>query len=179
MSDGIDLETNKSENHITVKGRTIIPQSLKEKTSYLEIHPKVALHEKNQFVTLEQQTPIEIQSDRQNLSVTVEKMKLKKGNFTVDFQVNDGDMRNWNFSFFKDFARNDITLVKESEKAIYKEPMKHSIKVLDEKELRFRSTFDIGTVSDFSKDNYVIRVNLNSLSANIPLELESVKIDLN
>jgi hypothetical protein len=70
----------------------------------LEIHPKVALHEKNQFVTLEQQTPIKIQSDRQNLSVTVEKMKLKKGNFTVDFQVNQGDMRNWNFSFFKDFA---------------------------------------------------------------------------
>lgn len=65
-------------------------------------------------------------------------------------------MRNWNFSFFKDFARNDIALVKESEKAIYKEPMKHSIKVIDEKELRFRSTFDIGTVSDFSKDNYVI-----------------------
>jgi hypothetical protein len=75
LSDGIDFETetNKSENHITVKGRTIIPQSLKEKTSYLEIHPKVALHEKNQFVTLEQQTPIKIQSDRQNLSVTVEK----------------------------------------------------------------------------------------------------------
>jgi hypothetical protein len=63
---------------------------------------------------LEQQTPIKIQSDSQNLSVTVEKMKLKKGNFTVDFQVNHGDMRNWNFSFFKDFARNDITLVKES-----------------------------------------------------------------
>lgn len=90
LSDGIDLETNKSENHITVKGRTIIPQSLKEKTSYLEIHQKVALHEKNQFVTLKQQTPIKIQSDRQNLSVTVEIMKLKKGNFTVDFQVNHG-----------------------------------------------------------------------------------------
>lgn len=46
LPDGIDLETNKSENQITVKGRMIIPQSLKEKTSYLEIHPKVALHEK-------------------------------------------------------------------------------------------------------------------------------------
>lgn len=48
--------------------------------------------------------------------------------------------------------------------------MKHSIKVIDEKELRFRSRFNIGTVSDFSKDNYVIRVNLDSLSANIPIE---------
>ncbi|MFU2018520.1 DUF4179 domain-containing protein [Peribacillus butanolivorans] len=179
LSDGIDLETYKSEHQITVKGRTIIPQSLKEKTSYLEIQPKVAVHEKDQFVTLEQQTPIEINSNRQNLSVTVEKMTLKEDNFIVDFQVNHGDMRNWNFTFFKDFARNDITLVKESEKGIYEEPMKHSIKVLDEKDLRFRSTFDIGTVSDFSKDNYVLRVNLSSLSMNIPLELESVKIDLN
>jgi hypothetical protein len=73
-------------------------------------------------------------------------MKLKKGNFNVDFQVNHGDKRNWNFSFFKDFACNDITLVKESKK-----PWKHSIKVIDEEELRFRSTFDIGTVSDLVK----------------------------
>ncbi|MBK3494048.1 DUF4179 domain-containing protein [Viridibacillus sp. YIM B01967] len=179
LSDGIDLETNKSENQITVKGRTIIPQSLKEETSYLEIQPKVAVHEKNQFVTLEHQTPIEISSDRQNLSVTVEKITLKEQNFIVDFQVNHGDMRNWNLMFFKDFARNDIALVKESEKEIYEEPMKHSIEVLDEDDLRFRSTFDIGTVSDFSKDNYVIRVNLDSLSSNIPVELDSVKIDLN
>ncbi|MBT2618476.1 MULTISPECIES: hypothetical protein [unclassified Bacillus (in: firmicutes)] len=112
MSDGIDFETetNNSENHITVKGRTIIPQSLKEKNKLFEIHPKVALHEKNQFVTLEQQTPIKIRNSG--------KMKLKKGNFNVDFQVNHGDKRNWNFSFFKDFARNDITLVKESKKTL-------------------------------------------------------------
>jgi len=57
--------------------------------------------------------------------------------------------------------------------------MKHSIKVLDEDDLRFRSTFEIGTVSNFSKDNYVIRLNLNSLSSNMPVELETVKIDLN
>lgn len=179
LSDGIDLETNKSEHQINVKGRTIIPQSLKEKTSYLEIHPKVAVHEKDQFVTLKQPTPIEINSDRQNLSITVENSTLKKGKFIVDFQVNHGDMRNWDFMFFKDFARNDISLVQESEKEIYKEPMKHSIKVLDEDNLRFRSTFEIGTASNFSKDNYVIRLNLNSLSLNMPVELETVKIDLN
>lgn len=104
---------------------------------------------------------------------------IEEDKFIVDFQVNHADKRNWDFMFFKDFARNDISLVKESEKEIYEEPMKHSIKVLDEDDLRFRSTFDIGTVNNFSKGNYVIRANLNSLSLNMPVELESVKIDLN
>lgn len=179
LSDGIDLETNKSEHQIIVKGRTIIPQSLQEKTSYLEIHPKVAVYEKNQFVSLYQETPIEINSDRQKLSVRVEDFTLKNDKFIVDFQVNHGDKRRWDPLFFKNFAKNDILLVKESEKEIYEEPIKHSIKVLNEDDLRFRSTFDIGTVSGFNKDNYVIRININSLSSNMPIELEPLKIDLN
>lgn len=179
LSDGIDLETTTSEHTITVKGRTIIPQSLKEKTSYLEIHPKVAIHEADRYVTLAQQTPIEINAKRQNLSVTVESLTLNKDKFIVDFQVNQGDKRNRDFIFFNNFAKNNLLLVKESEKEIYEEPMKHSIKVLDKDDLRFRSTFDIGTVRNFSKDDYVVRVNLSALSSNMPVELETVKIDLN
>ena len=178
LADGIDLESNKSEHQITVKGRTTIPQSLKEKTSYIEIHPKVQLYEKNQFVMLTHQTPIEIRSNRQDLSVTVEKTTLKDKNFIVDFQVNNGDMGNWDFTFFKDFAKNDLSLVEESVKEIHEEPMKHSVKVLDQNTLRFRSTFDIGTVNDFSKETYLIRVNLSALSINMPVELEPIKINL-
>lgn len=179
LSDGIDLETTTSEHTITVKGRTIIPQSLKEKTSYLKIHPKVSIHEADRYVTLAQQTPIEINAKRQNLSVTVESLTLNKDKFIVDFQVNQGDKRNRDFIFFNNFAKNNLLLVKESEKEIYEEPMKHSIKVLDKDDLRFRSTFDIGTVRNFSKDDYVVRVNLSALSSNMPVELETVKIDLN
>ncbi|MCY9002736.1 hypothetical protein P9443_23055 [Peribacillus frigoritolerans] len=40
FSDSIDLETNKSENHITVKGRTIIPQSRKRKNKLFGNSPK-------------------------------------------------------------------------------------------------------------------------------------------
>ena len=69
--------------------------------------------------------------------------------------------------------------MKEAEKDIYEEPVKHSINVLDTNDLKFRSTIDIRTLDNFNKGDYVIRVNLNSLSMNMPLELESVKIDLN
>lgn len=174
----VDVATTDSEQQIIEKGRFIIPESLNEKTSYIEIQPKVALHEKDHFIKLEQQLPIELKSNRQNLAVTVEKTTLKEDKFIVEFQVNHGDMRNRDFIFFKDIAESDITLVRESEKEINEKPMKHSTKVVDKEELRFRSTFDLSTVSDFNKDDYIIKVNLDTLSSNMPIELESVKIDL-
>ncbi|CAH0344640.1 DUF4179 domain-containing protein [Bacillus sp. CECT 9360] len=177
--DGIDLETTKEKDKIIVKGRSIIPESLKGKTSYIEVHPKVALSQPDQFVSLNQPTPIEIKANRQRLSVEVENITVKDKSVTVDFQVNNGDKRNWNFMFFKDFARNDITLVKESEKEIYKEPIKHSVETVKKDDLRFRSTFDISKLDDFSQSKYILRVNMGILSANIPVELEKVKIDIN
>lgn len=76
---------------------------------------------------MEQAYPVEIKSDRQDLSVTLEKVTVKGESFSVNFQVNDGGMRNWDLFFFMDVARNDVTLVKESEKDIYDKPLKHSI----------------------------------------------------
>lgn len=42
-TDGIDLETTTKNDRIIVKGRSIIPQSIKGKTNYIKISPKVAL----------------------------------------------------------------------------------------------------------------------------------------
>lgn len=62
---------------------------------------------------------------------------------------------------------------------MYKKLIKHTTKAIDKDNLRFRSTFNIGTIHDFSTDNYVLRVNFNTLHANIPVELDTVKVDLN
>ncbi|WP_404452929.1 DUF4179 domain-containing protein [Virgibacillus necropolis] len=175
--DGIDLEKTKKDNQVIVKGRSIIPQELKGKTEFIEIHPKVALSLDDQFVKLDQQTPVDIITSRQNLSVTVEDMVVKGERFVIDFQFNHGDNHNRHLTSFKNFARNDVMLVKESEKNVYQKPIKHSVKVLDKDNLRFRSTFDIS--DNFNIDDYVIRVNLGILSANMPLELKPVKINLN
>ncbi|RSK54627.1 DUF5643 domain-containing protein [Bacillus canaveralius] len=127
LTDGIDLETTTKDNQIKVKGRTIIPQS-----TYLEIKPSVALYEKDQFVELEKKTPFEIKSSRQNLAVKVEKMVVEGKNFTVDFQVNNGQRNNQDFTFFKNFARNDVLLVKES--------LKHSLTILYKETLQIFRT---------------------------------------
>ncbi|WP_235815096.1 DUF5643 domain-containing protein [Neobacillus vireti] len=178
LSDGIDLETKKTGNQIIVKGRTIIPQTLKGKTSYLEIRPAVALEEPNQFVAINKRTPVQIKSNRQNLSVNVENVSIKGKRFTVDFQINNGDNRDEHFIFFQNFARTDVTLVKESRKYIYEESISHTVKTLDKAKLRFRSTFDLSEINNFNPDNYVVRVRLDSMSTNMPLELNPVKIEL-
>jgi hypothetical protein len=172
------FEKKKAGEQIIVKGRTNILQPLKDKMSFVEIRPQLAISEPNQFVSLDGQTPVHIKSDRQNLSVLVEKIAVKDKTFTVDFQVNNGEKRNHHFMFFHDFARNDVTLVRESRKEVYEKPIKHTIKTLDKKRLRFRSTFDISKLRDFNPDKYVVRVNLGSLAINMPLELDPVKIDL-
>jgi hypothetical protein len=174
----IGLEKKKSGEQIVVKGRMNILQTIKGKTSYLEIRPQVALSEPDQFVSIDEKTPVQVKSNRQNMSVLVEKIVVKDKTFTVDFQVNNGEKRKWYFMFFHDFARNDVTLVKESRKEIYEKSMNHTIKTLDKKKLRFSSTFDISKLGDFNPDKYVVRVNLGSLAMNMPLELEPVKIDL-
>jgi Family of unknown function (DUF5643) len=178
-SDGIDLETIKENNKMIVKGRSIIPQSIKGKTSYIEVIPKVALSEPDYFIKLDEATPVKVSSERQDLAVEIGHIAVKEKSITFEIQVNNGNNMDRHFSFYENFARNDVTLIKESEKDIYKKPIKHSVEVIDKNDLKFTSSFDISDINDFSKDNYLIRVNMGSLSANIPIELEKVRIDLN
>ncbi|WP_102272081.1 DUF4179 domain-containing protein [Cytobacillus massiliigabonensis] len=177
--DGIDLKTIEANGYMIVKGRSIIPQSVKGESKYLEVHPKVAITEQDQFVSLNASTPVEMKAVRQNLAAAIEEITVDDTSVSVDFQVNNGDEMDWNFGFFKDFARNDVNLVKETEKEQYMEPIQHTVKTIDKDELRFRSTFDIRHLDGFHLNNYVIRVNLGSLSANIPVELDKIKIELN
>lgn len=178
LMDGINLENTQKNKQWIVKGRSIIPQALKGKTNYIEIHPKVALNGKSQFVKLNQETPTLISSSRQDHSIKLENVSTKDNQVVIDFQINDGNEKSRGFHFYKDTARNDVTLVKESEKDVYKKPIDHAIEVLDKGKLRFRSTFNLSSLDDFSVSDYVIRVDLGYLSSNIPVELEPVKIDL-
>ncbi|WP_227940208.1 DUF5643 domain-containing protein, partial [Alkalihalobacillus deserti] len=178
-SDGIDLETVKKNNRIIVKGRSIIPQSIKGETSYIEVLPKVALSEPDRFIKLDEGTPVEINSERQDLAVEIENITVQDQNIIFDFQINNGNNMDLEFLFYSNIARNDVILVKETEKDIYQEPIKHSVEVINKDDLRFTSTFDISKIKDFNLKDYVIRVNMGSLSANIPNELEKVRIDLN
>ncbi|MEH7308338.1 DUF4179 domain-containing protein [Neobacillus drentensis] len=178
LTTDMGLEKKKAGDSILVKGRTNILQPLKGKTSFVEIRPQVAISEPFQFVSLDKEIPVKVKSDRQNLSVLLEKITLKDKTFTIDFQVKNDDKRDREFMFFHDFARNDVTLVKESRKEIYEKPMKHTIKTLDKQKLRFRSTFDISNLGEFHPDKYMVRVNLGSLAMNMPLELAPVKIEV-
>ncbi|QHA91235.1 DUF4179 domain-containing protein [Bacillus sp. N1-1] len=177
--DGIDLETSQENDQIVVKGRSIIPENLKERTDYIEIHPKVAVSGvEDQFIRLSDKLPVKIQSSRQDHVISVNNIKVDGENVTLDFQINNGRADRY-FGFYKDMARTEVVLVKESRKEIYEEPLKHTVKVLDKDKLSFRSTFDVSNLKDFNEDNYVVRVSLGTLSSNLPVELEPVKIELN
>ncbi|WP_226658876.1 DUF4179 domain-containing protein [Pseudalkalibacillus hwajinpoensis] len=177
--DGIDLETSQENDHIVVKGRSIIPENLKERTDYIEIQPKVALSGvEDQFIHLSEKLPIKIESTRQDHVISVNDMKVDGEKVTLDFQINNGRNDRY-FEFYEDMARNEVLLVKESRKDIYEEPLKHTVKVLDKEKLSFRSTFDVSKLKGFNENNYVVRVSLGTLSSNLPVELEPVKIELN
>ena len=177
--DGIDLETSQENDQIVVKGRSIIPENLKERTDYIEIYPKVALSGgEDQFIHLSDKLPISVQSTRQDHVISVNNMKVNGGKVTLDFQINNGKNDKY-FEFYKDMARNEVLLVKESRKDIYEEPLKHSVKVLDKEKLSFRSTFDVSNLKDFNEKNYVVRVSLGMLSGNLPVELDPIKVELN
>lgn len=161
------------------KGRVTFLKDIKSVTDYIVVIPEVRFYEEDQFITLNQTTPIKIASDRQELSVNVEQMKVEGDLFIIDVQVNNGDRKGREFMLFQDFARTDVTLVKDSRKGIHEESIEHKIKVLDKKSLRFRSTFNLKNLNDFNPDDYVVRVRLGSLASNLPLELDPVRIDLN
>ncbi|MBV7506636.1 DUF4179 domain-containing protein [Bacillus sp. sid0103] len=172
------LEKKMTGDKMIVIGRTNILQPLQGKTGFVEIRPQAAISESNQYVSLDTNTPVLIKAERQNLSVMVEDITVKEKSVTVDFQLNRGEKGNWNFTYFHDFARNDVTLVKVSRKELYEKPIKHTIKTLDKEKLRFRSTFDSSTLGNFQPDRFVVRVNLNSMAMNMPLELAPVKIEI-
>ncbi|WP_273126952.1 DUF4179 domain-containing protein [Bacillus weihaiensis] len=178
--DGIDLETVKEDNKIIVKGRSIIPASLAGETSYIEVVPEVALSEPDHIVSVDEATPIELHAKRQDLQVKIEKMTVQESSLTIDFQLNDGNAMGKPISFFEDFARNDITLVKESEKNLYQDQksIKHTVKTISKDDLRFTRTFDMTHLKNFTSTDYVIRVNMEAMSINIPVKLEKIKIDM-
>ncbi|MGP4062946.1 DUF4179 domain-containing protein [Halobacillus sp. H74] len=176
--DGIDLEKIKENNQVIVKGRSIIPQELKGRTDYIKIYPKVALQTEDKFVKLNQKTPVKISSPRQDHTINLENITTKDNKVVIDFQINEGKEKDEKLHFYKDIARNEVTLVKESEKEIYKKPIDHSIKVLNEDDLQFSSTFDLSSLGEFNSNDYVIRISLSNLSANIPVELDPVKFEL-
>ncbi|RDW17433.1 DUF4179 domain-containing protein [Oceanobacillus chungangensis] len=178
-TDGMDLGTIEENNKVIVNGRSIIPESLNGKTSYIEVLPKVVLSEPDYFVKLDDATPVEINAARQDLAVEIENITVQDKSVTFDFQINNGNKMNQDFLFLSEFARNNFILVKESEKDIYKESIKHSIEVINKDNLRFSSTFDISKINDFNLKDYVIRINIGTLSSNTPVEFEKVKIDLN
>ncbi|MEI5909493.1 DUF4179 domain-containing protein [Bacillus spongiae] len=177
ISSRIGLDSMEKDDKIIDKGRVIIP-GLLEDTSYLKILPKVAIYEPDQYVKVTASAPIEVRSNRQDLSVMIERMDVRDKEVVIDFQLNKRNEKERDFLFFKQVADHDVTLVKKSEKDIYQEVMEHSTKTLDKDELRFRSSFDISGINDFNTEDYVFRVHLSSLSSNIPVELESVMIDL-
>ncbi|KAA0564646.1 DUF4179 domain-containing protein [Bacillus sp. CH30_1T] len=178
-TDGIDLESIESNNRVIVKGRSIIPFSIKGEASYIEVFPKVALSLPDQFIKLDEVTPIKINDGMQGFAVEIEDISVEEKSISFDFQINKGNKMNKDFLFYKDFARNDVELVKESEKENYQKPIKHSVEIINKDDLRFTSKFDISKIDDFNLKDYVIRVNLGTLSANIPVELEKVRINLN
>lgn len=110
----------------------------------------MALSEPDYFIKLDDATPIKINTARQDLAVEIENIAIKDKIVTFDFQINNGNYMNQDFLFFNDFARNDVTLVKESEKDIYKEALKHSVEVINKDNLRLRNTFDISKINDFN-----------------------------
>ncbi|MBN8209598.1 DUF4179 domain-containing protein [Bacillus sp. NTK071] len=177
--DGIDLESYEENKHVIVKGRSIIPENLKDKTDYVEIHPKVAVSgEGDHYLHLSEELPVEIESKRQDHVISVNRMKVQGDKVALDFQINNG-RSDRGFVFYQGIARNDVVLVEESRKEIYEKPLKHSVEVLDKEKLIFRSTFDVSKVESFNEDNYVVRVSLGGLSGNLPVELEPVKVELN
>lgn len=119
-NDGIDLETIEENNKIIVKGRSIIPKSLKEETSYLEVYPKVALTELDHFIQFSDVTPLQVRAARQDFVVGMKKINTKDKTVTYDFRINNGNNMNQDFTFYHNFARNEVTLVKESEEDIYR-----------------------------------------------------------
>jgi hypothetical protein len=160
---------------VILKGRTVIPKVLE---NTIEIQPKATLFEPDQFIKLNENTPVQVSSSRQELSVTVEKLVLKDKTFAIDFQVNSGDNRDREFMLFHDFARTGVILTETSRKEIYEEQINHKIETLDKKQLRFRSTFDLSELKNFHAEHYVLRFNLESLATNMPTSLEPLKIDL-
>ncbi|MGE7187076.1 hypothetical protein ACQKKK_24835 [Peribacillus sp. NPDC006672] len=46
-------------------------------------------------------------------------------------------------------------------------------------QLRFRKTFDISEIKGFDAKDFVLRIQLDTMSSNNPVELPLVKIQLN
>ncbi|HET7628621.1 MAG TPA: DUF4179 domain-containing protein [Bacillales bacterium] len=178
VSDGIELTSKIVDGKEIVQSRSILPKNLIGKSEFLEIHPDIALYAKDQFVELDESVPAFVKTERQNFSVEVERIKVKADKVTFDFQVNGGKRYGKGFVFYKNFARNGVTLVKKSEKNVFQLPKPHTTKVLSRDELRFRNTFDMNDFESLSVEDTVIKVHFGHLSANIPLALDPVKVFL-
>jgi hypothetical protein len=171
------IEKKTNDGLVTERRRLTLPSRLD--TSIITIQPHLRLSDKVSFLALNQSMPAIINSDRQELGVMVQNLEVRANTVIIDFRVNKGDRYENEFMLFKDFAKNDIILVEESRKDIFEQPIKHSVEVLDKEKMLFRSIFDISEIKNFSAEDYVFRINLSSLSTNLPIKLDPINININ
>ncbi|MET1248502.1 DUF4179 domain-containing protein [Sporolactobacillus sp. STCC-11] len=177
-SDGILKKRIRNGKQIITK-RLILSSSVRNQTKALTITPVNRKAEKVHFVSLNEKLPYTIKAEWSELAIRIEKMSFQNGEFTVNYQIILDRQRKNRFSYlFGDFTRNDVELVKKSEKNIYQKPLKHSVKVVDKQASRFSSTFKVNA-NDHDIDDYILRVGLSSLSVNMPEELSTATLKLN
>jgi hypothetical protein len=176
-SDG-DLKKTIRNGKKIITNRLILSSPVRNQTKTLTITPVNRKAEKVHFVSLNERLPYTIKAKWSKLAIRIEKMSFQNREFTVNYQIILDRQRKNRFSYlFGDFTRNDVELVKKTEKNIYQKPLKHSVKVVDKQAGRFSSTFKLNT-NDHDIDDYILRVGLSGLSVNMPEELSPATLKL-
>ncbi|RWZ54587.1 DUF4179 domain-containing protein [Halobacillus fulvus] len=186
---GRQLNVQETESTLNVQERSLFTSPLDEKDRYIVIHPEVS---KSEFDTIQpfEKTPFDIESDRFGYKIVVKNVQRKNQKLTIDYELENVERGKFREDHFQNFAdqikliRSEDVLAGDDGQAQYEALKENSLilgkngKIINEKELRLQSTFDLKNTSNFNLKDYSLMVPLGIFGRNDPIELDPIKVDL-
>lgn len=169
------------------KIRELFDSKINDQAKYLTLQPEIIRYEEDTVAVLDQTTPFIVESNRFDYSIKVNSVKQKGNKLILDYVVQNVNTDVIRADIIENFVEF-IMLIKtediqrdaqgklQMENMLDDRVRSTSVEVLGEGQIRYLSTFTI--VEEFDVRDYSLTVPFGTLSANSPIKMEPIKVDL-
>jgi hypothetical protein len=181
------LSTKENVGLVEKEIRELFSSKINEKAKFLTLQPEIIRYEEDTVATLGQSTPIIVESDRFDYSIKVNSVKQKGNKLILDYDIQNVDTDVIREDIIDNFAEfimliNTEDIQRDNQGKLNMGDMLEdrvrstSVKVLGNGPFHYQSTFTIAEKIDVS--DYSITVPFGTLSANSPIKMEPIKVNL-
>ncbi|QBP41013.1 DUF4179 domain-containing protein [Paenisporosarcina antarctica] len=162
--------------------RELFSSKINEEAKFLIVQPEIIRNEEDTFKSLNQKTPFMVESNRFDYKIRINSLKQNGNQLILDYNVQNVNTDAIRKDSIQNFA-NFIMLIKSEDiqrrKMLEYEIRSNQAEVMADGSLHYQSIFNIENLDKFDYRDYSLTVPFGILSANEPIKMNQIIVDLN